>query len=122
MLLFGHPANAALVSRLGGQAYYDTLGAGPQSGWGAWNTGPCSNFHPDRYWSGTGYAPGPTNAWFFSFGFGVQSAISKGQNYYAWAVHPGDIAPIPVPGAVWLLGSALGVLGLVRRTVLTGTG
>ncbi|MDQ1303789.1 MAG: hypothetical protein QG595_1772, partial [Pseudomonadota bacterium] len=35
----------------------------------------------------------------------------------AMAVHPGDIGAttVPVPAAGWLLGSALGLMGLVRR-------
>ena len=38
----------------------------------------------------------------------------------AWAVRPGDI--VPVPAAVWLFGSAMGVFGIVRRRVLAGAG
>ena len=37
--------------------------------------------------------------------------------FYAWAVRPGDFAPVPVPGAVWLFGGALTLLGAVRRKV-----
>ncbi|MSR08918.1 MAG: PEP-CTERM sorting domain-containing protein, partial [Gammaproteobacteria bacterium] len=39
--------------------------------------------------------------------------------FYAWAVRPGDIAPVPVPGAVWLFGGALTLLGAVRRRAMT---
>jgi len=34
---------------------------------------------------------------------------------YAWAVRDGDVAAIPVPAAVWLFGSSLGLLGFWRR-------
>ena len=35
---------------------------------------------------------------------------------YAWAVSPGDLAPVPIPGAIWLFGSVLvGFLGFNRR-------
>jgi hypothetical protein len=35
---------------------------------------------------------------------------------YAWAVRPGDVAAVPVPGVFWLFGSSLVVLlGLKRR-------
>ncbi|MBN8280862.1 MAG: PEP-CTERM sorting domain-containing protein, partial [Gammaproteobacteria bacterium] len=34
----------------------------------------------------------------------------------AWAVHSGDVAVVPAPAAVWLLGSALGfALSVTRR-------
>jgi len=70
---------------------------------------------PAPYWSGTSYAPRPFRAWRFSFGDGLQgpSVMYDAYNFHAWAVRSGDV--IPVPGAVWLLGSALGVLGAVRR-------
>ncbi|ARN72917.1 VPLPA-CTERM sorting domain-containing protein [Oceanicoccus sagamiensis] len=39
-----------------------------------------------------------------------------GGGYLAWAVHDGDIAAVPVPGAVWLFGSALaGLAGFKRK-------
>lgn len=42
--------------------------------------------------------------------------VQNGDNRYtdAWA----GIAPVPVPAAIWLLGSALGVIGLLRRRQL----
>jgi len=86
------------------------------------NTGPFSNLQPGIYWSGTTYAPLTNYAWHFRFSIGYQSYSNKNSAYYVWAVRPGDIAAVPVPAAVWMLGSALGVLGLVRRKIATGTG
>jgi len=41
---------------------------------------------------------------------------SKDIRIFAWAVHDGDVAAVPLPGAVWLLGSALlGLAGAIRR-------
>lgn len=37
-------------------------------------------------------------------------------NVYAWAVHSGDVAAVPVPAAVWLFASGLiGLAGIARR-------
>jgi hypothetical protein len=41
--------------------------------------------------------------------------------YYGWAVHDGDVADlppvpsVPIPATFWLFGSALGLLGWIRR-------
>jgi len=79
------------------------------------NTGPFSNLQPLAYWSGTEYAPATSGAWRFGFGNGLQGTSNKANGFYAWAVRPGDIALVPVPGAVWLFGGALTLLGFVRR-------
>lgn len=91
-----------------------------QAGRGLSNTGPFSNLQPYYYWSGTTYAPDASNAWGFNFYGGYQNYTSKTNAFDAWAVSPGD-ALVPVPGAVWMFGSALGVMGLLRRKILTGT-
>lgn len=87
--------------------------SGPQAGWGLSNTGPFSNFQSDGYWSATNYTPDIFAVWGFNFNDGGQLGYNKPSNFYAWAVHTGDVGAsvVPVPAAAWLFGS--GLLGLV---------
>ena len=80
------------------------------------NPGPFSNVQNVRYWPGTEYAPNAAAlAWTFRFDDGLQSRFSKGDLFSAWAVRSGDIAAVPAPGALWLLGTGLVVLGARLR-------
>ena len=75
-----------------------------------------TNVKSSVYWSGSEYAPIPSYAWNFNTSNGYQDYYNKDVQYYAWAVRPGDVAAVPVPGAFWLFGSALVALtGLKRR-------
>ena len=56
------------------------------------------------YWSGTEYAPNPNLAWYFSTNDGLQYGVNKDNGYYAWAVRSGDVAAVPEPGVMGLLG------------------
>ena len=68
------------------------------------------------YWSGTEFAPSPSDAWGFLFSNGTQGINGKDISLYGWAVRAGDVSAVPVPAAVWLFGSGLiGLLGLARR-------
>lgn len=103
---------------LGNLAYYDTSGSGPQAGWGLTNTGPFSNVQSGNYWSATEYAPATSYAWHFNFAYGSQLSTNKTSNFYAWAVHAGDVgaSAVPVPAAAWLFASGLlGLVGMGRK-------
>lgn len=40
----------------------------------------------------------------------------KTNEYFAWAVRDGDVAVVPIPGAIWLFGTGLmGLAGTARR-------
>ena len=67
------------------------------------------------YWSATEYAPNTNYAWHFDFDFGAQGYNIKTYSAFAWAVHAGDVAAVPIPAAAWLFGSGLlGLVGVVR--------
>ena len=102
-----------------GDLFYNQLGVSAGSSI-ATSTNPNYNLFTNVqsyvYWSGSEYAPDPGGAWLFSTGYGYQDDLSKGNQFYAWAVRPGDVAAVPVPGAFWLFGSAMvGLMGLKRR-------
>lgn len=67
--------------------------------------------HASTYWSAAEYTPDPISAWVFSTFNGNQGRSRKFNTYYAWAVRDGDVAIVPVPGAIWLFGT--GLLGLL---------
>lgn len=74
-----------------------------------------SNIQPAYYWSGNTYVV-TSQAMSFHFGNGGQVPISKSDYYYAFVVHPGDVAAVPIPAAFWLFGSGLiGLLGFAQK-------
>ena len=99
-------------NNLGNTGFYDVNGNSPQPGWGLQNTGPFFNVMQILgYWSGTEYGLTPGNIWAFGFDDGDQGGGSMYYNRYAWAVMDGDVAAVPIPSAIFLLGS--GLIGLV---------
>lgn len=112
---------------LGNFARYDTSGlwvnCPPEPVYCLTNAGPFSNLQPNTYWSGTTYLPDSTGAWAFGFGGGGQGDRAKSETFLSMAVRSGDIlalTPVPLPSGMWLMGSALAILGLVRNK-LAGT-
>lgn len=101
-----------------GHLYYDELKN--SAGW-LTNEGPFTNLlagydgycwtstpNTSTYWS---------DAWRFAFRSGNQASYSDYQGMRAFAVHDGNVgSPVPVPAAVWLLGSGLlGLVGVRRK-------
>ncbi|UOA09828.1 DUF1566 domain-containing protein [Methylobacter sp. S3L5C] len=94
-------------------------GNGAGAGTGMTNNGSYNiftNVQSSEYWLGSEYASSPGEAWLFLTTNGTMSYIGKLNQNFAWAVRSGDVAAVPLPGAVWLFGSALvGLIGLKRR-------
>lgn len=106
----GSPFGAMFYTELGGTA------GSPMP-----NTTNFTNEKDYAYWFSTEYEPNPDIAWIFNIDGGTQGYGFKNTQYYAWAVTPGQVATVPAPGALWLMGSGLlGVLSLKRRARWAG--
>lgn len=71
------------------------------------------NLESYGYWTGSEWPTNPDTAWFFNTAFGNQLTEFKIDEFYAWAVRPGDVAAVPLPNALWLFASSL--LMLISR-------
>lgn len=102
-----------------GHLFYNELGGTVQSSISTSSDPDLALFHNLQtshvYWSGNEYTPGSDSAWGFFFSGGFQYIYLKDNENFAWAVRSGDVATVPIPGAIWLFASGLLGLGFVRR-------
>jgi hypothetical protein len=120
-------------TNLANLGYYDTSG-NVQTGVGFipnatftdgnGNTVSFQNIQHDGYvyWADKGYSSGTPNyeicKIFFTFDYpsGYQNQAYMVDSHYAWAVRDGDVAPVPIPSTLLLLGSGLaGLVGIGRK-------
>ena len=71
------------------------------------------NFEHYLYCSGTEYSLIPGDVWFFRFEIGYQGEGGMDGSFYAWPVRDGDA--VPIPASVFLLGSGIFGLGMLRK-------
>jgi hypothetical protein len=88
-----------------GQLFYSELGGSVNSN--IPNTSTFSNEQAYVYWSGTEYASDASDAWYFVTVNGIQTYNDKDFQFYAWAVSPGQVSAVPIPGAACLFGGGL---------------
>ena len=104
-----------------GHMYYSNLGGSGSLPGGDFTDGNGDtvsflNLKSGFYWLDRVYSSNPSYAWNYALMSGSQYYMTKVYDNYAWAVRPGDSSPIPIPGAVWLLGSGLiGIVGSGRK-------
>lgn len=100
---------------LGNIGRYDTLGnPNPFSEVGLRNQLPFESLRPTNYWSGTVNETNPAS-WYFDMERGYQDREAWSNQYNGIAVRAGQVSIVPIPGAVWFLGSGLLSLGVAGR-------
>ena len=82
------------------------------------NMGPFTNIQSNAYWTNVDSVLDPAKAMSFGFqnGFQWTNTNLKTDSLNAWAVHDGDVSPVPEPGSVALLLAGMAMLvPMVRR-------
>ncbi len=82
------------------------------------SSSPFINLANSYYWTGTDGSnnPIPNGKFAYDFGQGLQRVYHMTNDIFVWAVRDGDVSSVPIPSAVWLLGSGLiGLVGFRRK-------
>lgn len=102
---------------LGNLGWYDENGTQRDTGYGLLNTDAFENLEAAFYWTETQSSEGTYFdwAWGFGFGVGVQMEGMQGGSALGLAIMPGDVSSVPIPGAIWMLGTGVACLLAARR-------
>lgn len=79
-----------------------------------------SQIETGYYWSGTAVEGDPSSAFVFQFvnGDTTRHQSTGPRKNFSWAVRDGDVSAVPIPPAAWLFGSALALMGVMRRKAI----
>jgi hypothetical protein len=74
------------------------------------------NVQPFYYWFDVTFHSN-LDSWVFGFGDTWHTYGAANLQFFAWAVHPGDVgaSPVPLPATLFFLAPALGGLSFMRR-------
>ncbi len=101
---------------LGNLCYYATDGTPSQPGYGLQNTADFIELKSGGYWAGTDFSLDQINAWDFGFSGGGHDYSAYSDTQYALAVRSATVSAVPLPSAIWLLGSGLiGLIGVRKK-------
>lgn len=99
---------------LGNKSFVNTSGA-TQVGFGLSNTGGLRGLQSGILWLSE-YTPNSNIAWFFDTRYGYQYVANKNEQFYALAVHSGNVmAPVPEPEIYAMLLAGLALVGSLSR-------
>lgn len=91
-------------------------------GTGLANTGPFAQLVPAYYWLDNDVWLEPSWTWAFGQYGGLQITTEKDHPLFAWAVHTGDVLPVPEPSSMVLMLMGLASIGrfVKRRGLASG--
>ena len=97
-----------------GSLYYDEFGFTSNGGYSAdeLNATNFDHLTAGAYWS-TG--AGGSNAWYFGMGYGYHNTMATWHDLQGIAIRDAQVAAVPIPAAVWLLGPGLLGIGVLRK-------